>query len=492
MKASVIVLAWNGLQYLPACLDALVAQDYADFETIVVDNGSTDGSADFVAEHYPQVRLIRNEHNLGFAAGNNVGLRAATGDVLVMLNQDTVVQPGWLAALVGALEDEAVGVAGCKILYPDGETIQHAGGWIEWPLGLAHHYGQGEQDTGQWSVHRAVEYVTGAAMAFRRDVLERVGFLDEEFWPGYFEDADFCLRVRKAGYEIWYTPEAILTHVESASHTSQVFMWQAHHRGRMRFLLKHTPPDQFLTQFVQAEELYQPTVVGVFGSRPLCRAYLEAISRTASILQYYWQVEQATINEVIRALEHLHSLAWEKDWQRAEELVEAAAAIPAPPTRLDYDVSLTEATTVPQLEEFEFQSDIPVIGPLISWIRTLWYGIAAKWVVRYLMQQQEAINQHYAQWQKDYVQQQEAIRRYHIQQQKEINQYHTQQEKAINQRHQRYIKALEQRLAELADENTLLAKEIANLNLQIREVIANQSGFYSDGQETHTRRVVDG
>jgi GT2 family glycosyltransferase len=455
MKASVIILAWNGRQYLPACLDALVAQDDTDFETIVVDNGSTDDSADFVAQHYPQVQLIRNEHNLGFAAGNNVGLRAATGDVLMLLNQDTVTQPGWLQALKQALQEPGTGVAGCKILYPDGETIQHAGGWIEWPLGLAHHYGQREQDTGQWDTPRPVEYVTGAAMAFRRDVLEKVGFLDEEFWPGYFEDADFCLRACKAGYEIRYVPEATLIHLESASQTSQSTTWESHHRGRLRFVLKHTPPDRFLAQFAQAEALHQLSVVNPFGSQPLCRAYLETISRTASILRRYWQADPATINEAVRTLQHLHSLAWEKGKQRADDIVKAEVAIPALPSLLDGETSPAEAIAVPQLEEFEFQSDAPVVGPLIRWIRTCWYGIAAKWSIRHLMQQQEAINQHHVR----------SARR----------------QEAVNLRSQHYIEALEQRLAELADENALLAKEIANLSLRLHGNMADPSRDDSSG-----------
>lgn len=494
-KASVIILSWNGMKYLKDCLNAILAQDYPDFEVIVVDNGSTDGSPDFVSAHYSQVRLIRNKYNLGFAAGNNVGLKAAVGDVLILLNQDTVVQPGWLTALVNILEKEVIGIAGCKILYPDGKTIQHAGGWIEWPLGLTHHYGQGEQDVGQWDVPQPVEYVTGAAMAFRRDVLKGVGFLDEEFWPGYFEDTDFCLRARKVGYEIWYTPDAVLTHVESASHTSQVSMWQAHHRGRMRFLLKHMPPSQFLTQFVQAEELYQPTIISVFGSRPLCRAYLEAISRAPLILCDRWQAEQPTINEVTQALQHLHSLAWKRDWQRAKELIEAAIPIPAPSVQLDYEVSLAETTTSPQLQGFElqpfelqdfelqefelreldFRSDVPVVGPLISWIRSFWYRIAAKWAIRYLMQQQEVINRYYAQRLKDYARQQIALNQHYMQQQEALKQYYARQQEAISQRYQCYIEALEQRLAELADENVLLAKEIANLHLRLHKDMADQS-----------------
>jgi GT2 family glycosyltransferase len=182
-KVSVIIPVWNGREYLPGCLDALLAQEYPDFEVIAVDNASVDGSAELIAEQYPQVRLIRSSRNLGFAGGCNAGLKVARGDVLVLLNQDTVVLPGWLLALVEALQQPEVGIVGCKILYPDGKTIQHAGGWIEWPLGLAHHYGHGELDQGQWDQLREVEYVTGAAMAFWGHVVKQIGGMDEGFWP---------------------------------------------------------------------------------------------------------------------------------------------------------------------------------------------------------------------------------------------------------------------------------------------------------------------
>ena len=178
MKASVIILTWNGLDYIAACLDAVLAQDYADFEIIVVDNASTDGTADFVAEHYPQVQLIRNERNLGFAAGNNIGMRAATGDVLALLNQDTEVRPGWLEALVEMAVKPDVGIAGCKLLYPDG-TIQHAGGRIVDARGSARHIGRGEEDAGQYDAVQDVDFVTGAALALTRATLTRIGPLDE-------------------------------------------------------------------------------------------------------------------------------------------------------------------------------------------------------------------------------------------------------------------------------------------------------------------------
>jgi len=285
MKASVIVLAWNGREYLEACLSAVFAQDYPDFEVIVVDNGSTDGSADFVAERFPQARLIRNERNLGFAAGNNVGLRAATGDVLVLLNQDTQVRPGWLGALLSAFDDETVGIAGCKILYPDGRTLQHAGGYFEWPSGLSFHYGGNEEDQGQYDTVREVGYVTGAAMGIRRAVLETVGWLDEDFFPGYFEDTDLCYRARAAGYKVLYIPSAVLVHHESASFArTSVGKPYSVFRGRWRFILKHFTPQQVISEFIPFQKSRLP-VMGKIELRALVLSAVDALLFWPAIAQ---------------------------------------------------------------------------------------------------------------------------------------------------------------------------------------------------------------
>jgi len=251
MIVSVVVVSWNGAEYLKGCLDALLDQDYADLEVIVVDNASSDGSDSLVEEHYPDVRLIRNERNLGFATGNNVGLRVTRGELVVLLNQDTVVQPNWLETLVGAFDDDAVGVAGCKIIHPDDRTIEHAGGYFTWPLGLAFHHGDGEEDQGQYDELREVEYVTAAAMAIRRSVLQRVGLLDEGFYPGYFEDLDFCRRARETGFRIVYVPRAVVIHHRSSSFSQTVQgKPYAVFRGRFRFILKHYDPAEITDQFV--------------------------------------------------------------------------------------------------------------------------------------------------------------------------------------------------------------------------------------------------
>jgi GT2 family glycosyltransferase len=453
-RASVIIPVWNGRQYLPACLDALLAQDYPDFEVIAVDNASTDGSADFVAKNYPQVRLIRNKGNLGFAGGCNVGLKVAQGGILVLLNQDTRVRPNWLRVLSDALQDHKIGVAGCKIFYPDGETIQHAGTWIEWPLGLPHHYGQGERDTGAWDTPRTVEYVTGAAMAFRRDVLEHIGPLDEEFWPAYFEDVDFCFRAREAGYEVWYIPDAVLVHEETTSLTDRLLVSQFGQRGRLRFLLKHMPPEQFLSQFIPAEVSYQLPAIHGNESEALRTAYLEAVLKAAFILHRRWQADRGTIYEVVAALQRLHHLAWAEDWKKVEESVAVTTVTPIPSAHLASDVSTTVASILP-LQEFEFRSEIPIVGPLISRFHSLWYSLAARWAVRDLIRQQEAINQQ----QEAINQQQEAINR----QQEAINR----QQEAINRQQGLYIRSLERRLTTLAEENVFLAREIARLTLQL-------------------------
>jgi GT2 family glycosyltransferase len=264
LSVVVLVLAWNGRDWLPACLHALGVQQFAGrWAVLVVDNGSTDGSPDVVRSEFPHAALITNPTNLGFAGGNNVGIRAlldgtAPGidfvpDVVVLLNQDTEVASDWLVNLVAPFDrDERVGIVGCKLVFPDG-TLQHAGGMIVWPLATGTHRGAGEADTGQYDQASVPDYVAAAAVAVHRRVWETVGLFDEGFAPAYYEDADLCYRARSASFGIVYTPHAVVTHHENASLQGQSpAHHRAYHRNRIRFVLKYLDP-ALLAAFVAAE-----------------------------------------------------------------------------------------------------------------------------------------------------------------------------------------------------------------------------------------------
>ena len=163
IDASVIIPVLNGANDLPDCLTAIQQQSISNFEVIAVDNGSSDGSAEFIASEFPDVHLIRNKTNIGFGPACNIGLRAATGNVLVLLNQDTVVEQDWLAALVDFLDaNPDVGIAGSKAYFVNG-NVQHAGAQVT-TQGHGRHYGHNEPDQPSFDDICDVDFVTGASL----------------------------------------------------------------------------------------------------------------------------------------------------------------------------------------------------------------------------------------------------------------------------------------------------------------------------------------
>lgn len=284
-EVSIIIPVWNGRAYLERCLAAVLPQE-GDFEVIVVDDGSTDGSPELVAREFPQVSLLRHDANQGFSASVNTGMRAARGQVLIWLNQDTVVGPNWLPALLDGLRFSSdVGVAGCKILSSDNETIQHAGGVVEYPTAFTRHLGRGEPDQGQYNELCEVEYVTGAALAVKREVIERIGLLDEGFSPAYFEDVDFCSRARRRGYRIIYQPDAMLIHHESTSMgPGSYVLYRSVHRGRVRFVLKTFEFRQLSEDFLPVETAAIATDVSLESIVARSHAYLANLLALPDIL----------------------------------------------------------------------------------------------------------------------------------------------------------------------------------------------------------------
>ena len=215
---SVVILAFNGIEYLRDCLSSVLAQTYPNIEVIVVDNASQDGSPEFVEEKFSSVRLISNSSNLGFAAGNNVGIRATHGDYIVLLNQDTKVVPNLIEELVNAAEqDNEIGMCASKILYMyEPKRLNSTGFLLLKDLsGLCK--GIGEIDRGQYEQQEDVLAAHGAAAFYRRAMLEEIGLFDEDYFL-FSEEIDLALRGRFVGWRCVYVPSAVVYHARS-THT---------------------------------------------------------------------------------------------------------------------------------------------------------------------------------------------------------------------------------------------------------------------------------
>jgi GT2 family glycosyltransferase len=255
VRLSVIVVAYNCRALLRGCLESLeLASDELELELIVVDNASSDGTAAMVRERFPGVKLIASEENIGFARANNLALASSSGERLLFLNPDTVVPRGSLARALAALEARpAVGMLGVKLVKPDG-TLDHAAKrGFPTPLSSLYHfvgltrlaprsprfaqYTSGHVDPGETA---PVDAVNGAFMLVRREALEDVGPMDEEFWL-YMEDLDWCYRFWQAGWQVLYWPGASIVHLKGGSSPSGR-SWRANHafhRGMWLFYRKH-------------------------------------------------------------------------------------------------------------------------------------------------------------------------------------------------------------------------------------------------------------
>ena len=217
--ASIIIPNYNGKQYLADCLDSLQHLDFPpeQFEVLVVDNGSSDGSGAFVSSQYPDVLVIQAERNLGFAGGCNLGISRARGRYMVLLNNDTVVDAAWLKELVAVAEkDELAAIVGSKLLFKNKpEEIQNAGSYLT-TRGDGGDIGTHEVDLGQYDTTREVMAVCGASMLIKRTLIETIGALDEDF-VAYYEDVDLCYRARLHGLKVVFAPMSVVYHVHAAT-----------------------------------------------------------------------------------------------------------------------------------------------------------------------------------------------------------------------------------------------------------------------------------
>jgi GT2 family glycosyltransferase len=229
-RFSVLVLNWNGRDLLDGCLASLRQQTFRDFETILVDNGSSDGSADLVRRDFPEVRLVELRENTGFCGGNNEALRVSTGELVVLLNNDAELDAGFLSAMDDAAGHEkapretkaddaadperAFGMFAACVRMFDRRDVFDSTGLLVYPDGICRSRGWLEDDRGQYDEAAEVLCPNGCAAVYRRTMIDEVGFFDDAYFA-YLEDLDLGLRGQLRGWRCQYVPAAVAFHKKS-------------------------------------------------------------------------------------------------------------------------------------------------------------------------------------------------------------------------------------------------------------------------------------
>ena len=296
MDISVIIVSWNVRDFLKRCLASIYRRgDAASFEVIVVDNASSDGSADMASREFPKARVIRNGKNLGFSAANNIGLKDAAGELVFFLNPDTELQDGTIGRIISfmAAHPEAAGL-GCRLVYPDG-SLQHSARrfpsfftdlmeklYLDWLFpgsGFFNYY-----HMGLWPHDRLreIDVPFGACLVVRKSVLDKIGPMDERFFM-YYDEIDLCYRIRQAGFRIYFTPDISVTHHSNKS-SDQVIgeatVWKM--RSKAKFFRKHygAPGAAGLVFNLIAERLL------VYGPVSLWHLFTKKPANIAGIKEY--------------------------------------------------------------------------------------------------------------------------------------------------------------------------------------------------------------
>jgi hypothetical protein len=284
---SIITVNYNALEVTCELLNSIRNNTYANVEIIVVDNASKENPEGFLKKHYPEVKFIRSELNLGFAGGNNLGIRESSGDFLFFLNNDAELTEGaieTLLALFGSVPH--LGIVSPKICYHKSEAganhvIQYAGTTPVHPLTARNRtLGAGQIDTGQYSQANPTAYAHGAAMMVPGEVIDRVGKMPESFFL-YYEELDWCEQIRREGFQVYVEPRACIYHKESftVSRNSELKTYYLT-RNRLFFMRRNRKWWQWAAFCAFLFLVTLPKNLLVFASRgewQHCRAFLKAI-----------------------------------------------------------------------------------------------------------------------------------------------------------------------------------------------------------------------
>lgn len=270
----IVLLNWNGWKDTVECVESCRTLSYPDFRILIVDNGSADGSETCLRERFPDIELIPTGANLGFAGGNNVGIRHALekgAEYVWLLNNDTIAGAEALSALVQAAEDDqTVGMVGSKIVYyDDPHTLWYAGALLgpERPYRLCHQ-GLNEEDRGQYDEACETGYITGCSLLARKEMMKEVGLLDDDLFL-YFEDADWSARARARGWKLMYCPGSLVYHKVSLSvggATSPTLLYYTA-RNRLYFVRRNFP-GMLMGAFFY--DIYEHVLVNVKKGRFAC------------------------------------------------------------------------------------------------------------------------------------------------------------------------------------------------------------------------------
>ncbi len=224
IRVSIIIVSWNALDIVKRCLPSVTRTDFDGFEIIFADNASTDGSTTWVESEFPGVRVVRHPENWGFARGNNEAARHARGEIIVLLNNDVEVPPGWLSPIVAHLDENSdVGAAQPKLHEFDKrdhfEYSGAAGGFLDrhgYPFARGRIFDTLEEDKGQYDSTSEIFWASGTCLVIRRSLWERFSGLEESFFM-HMEEIDLCWRIRSAGYRIVCVTESVVYHFGGAS-----------------------------------------------------------------------------------------------------------------------------------------------------------------------------------------------------------------------------------------------------------------------------------
>ncbi len=250
-KIFIVLVNYNRLKDTIECIESLRKISYPNYEIIVIENGSTDDSYDKLSE-IKDILLIRSDVNQGFTGGNNLGIQIALeklADYVLLLNNDTVVEENFLSELVRVAEaDDKIGLVGCKILYYyEKNKIWSAGGGVTPLLKRTFQYGENKIDRGQFDQQREVDFVSGCCMLIRRQVFEKIGLLDPDYFM-YYEDVDFCLRAKNNGFQVTYCPNSVIWHKVSIA-TDKSFRDYYRMRNYILFLKKNFTSNKIVHLF---------------------------------------------------------------------------------------------------------------------------------------------------------------------------------------------------------------------------------------------------